>query len=92
MVLEAIILSRYWLIGCLSAVFGLFGASMCLAQNSGATIGAASGAPLLSVSAQESVSLQPVAVQLRVPFRVEGREGEEAISALREHRKTVEKL
>jgi uncharacterized protein YggE len=85
-------LSRHWLIGCLSAVLGLLGTSMCLAQNSGATIGAASGAPLLSVSAQESVSLQPVAVQLRVPFRVEGREGEEAISALREHRKTVEKL
>ncbi|MEK0426238.1 MAG: hypothetical protein RJB11_2329 [Planctomycetota bacterium] len=83
---------RHCLIGCLTAVFGLVGTSMCSAQTSGASSGAVASAPLLSVSAQESVTLQPVAVQLRVPFRVEGRQGEEAIASIREHRKTVEKL
>jgi len=85
---------RNLLLSCVAfaVVLGMSGTSIGLAQTAGGSPGVNQGSPLLSVSAQESVSLQPVAIQLRVPFRVEGREGEDAIGALREHRKTVEKL
>jgi uncharacterized protein YggE len=67
------------------------GPSIGLAQSTGAFIPASQGPPLLSVSAQESITLQPVAIQLRAAFRVEDREAQQAVVALREHRATVEK-
>jgi len=85
-------LFRIRLTGFLTALSGILGTSMCLAQSASTLPNASSSAPLLSVSAQEAVTLEPVAIQLRYPFRVEGRESEEAIAAIREHRKTVEKL
>lgn len=65
---------------------------MCSAQTASTMGNTTSNAPLLSVSAQESVTLEPIAIELRSTFRVEAREPQEAIAALKEHRKTVEKF
>jgi hypothetical protein len=75
----------------LAGILGAWGPSIGLAQSTGAFIPASQGPPLLSVSAQESITLQPVAIQLRAAFRVEDREAQQAVVALREHRATVEK-
>lgn len=85
---------RMLLVWCVAVtvVFSSYGASIGWSQTAGGSAGANQGAPLLSVSAQEAVTLDPVAIQLRVPFRVEGREAEDAVASLREHRKTAEKL
>jgi len=91
-VLEAFIVLRTWLLASLALAFGTTVIEVSLAQTSGGSVAGVTTGPLLTVSAQEAVTLQPVAIQLRVPFRVEGREGEEAIGSLRDHRKTVEKL
>ena len=93
------IVLRNWLFALLSVaqrvlsvgILVAFGASMGLAQSTGTSMPASQGAPLLSVSAQESITLQPVAIQLRAAFRVEDREAQQAVVALREHRATVEK-
>jgi len=91
-VLEDLIVLRKYLLAVLALAFSLFGSQMLMAQSTIPAVGAPAGSPLLTVAAQESVTLQPIAIQLRAPFRVEGREGDEAIASLREHRKTVEKL
>ena len=48
--------------------------------------------PLLTVTAQETIVLQPVAVQMRVAFRAEGRKSEEALKSLSEHCRSAETM
>lgn len=92
MVLEALIVLCRCLMIAWAWVFTSGSCELAFGQVIGAVQGPVAGPPMLTVSAQESVTLEPVSIQLRVPFRVEGREGEQAITALREHRKSVEKL
>lgn len=70
---------------------GTMGTSIGLGQSTGNSVPVAQGPALLSVTAQEAIVLQPVAIQLRAVFRVEDREAEQAVVALREHRVKVEK-
>jgi len=48
--------------------------------------------PLLTVTAQESVALQPVAIQLRTTFRSEDRTAAQAVSKLQAHCNEAQKI
>jgi uncharacterized protein YggE len=49
-------------------------------------------APLLTVTAQESVTLKPIAIQMRTTFRAEDRTAADAVTKLQDHCQSAQKM